>query len=267
MKPEGTSVTVLSTTRARAKMHEFRVAPADFNQLPRDPAMLFALAIGILGDISASVADTIGALAPEGMPTPPGWRDGDNPSDAMRFASVFFDAYLNAQLDEEITVEFSLLCAASYYIGGNVGSAAVIARHMAAPNPNLAGGLGLLVYQILRNEFTPVEAQHQHQATTTELLNVLGNFFLVGAEEGDVADVSQRIRQYFHRAGSPRELLYADLAGAICALKVRNASRTILPSASGLAVNVGRPACVFRDHPATHSESIRPLIPGHPATL
>ena len=74
-----------------------------------------------------------------------------NPRDALRFASVFFDAYLNADLDAELTTEFSLLCAAAYYIAGNVGSAAVIVRHMAAPDLDFAGGLGFLVYAILSN--------------------------------------------------------------------------------------------------------------------
>ena len=42
-------------------MHEFRVAPEDFIALSRDPAILFALAIGILGDVAAEVADEVGA--------------------------------------------------------------------------------------------------------------------------------------------------------------------------------------------------------------
>ena len=63
MRPEATALTILSTTRARAKMHEFRVAPADFNALPRDPSMLFPLAIGILGDVAAAVADTLVGVA------------------------------------------------------------------------------------------------------------------------------------------------------------------------------------------------------------
>jgi hypothetical protein len=37
-------------------MHEFRVAPEDFITLRRDPTMLFALAVGILGDVAAAIA-------------------------------------------------------------------------------------------------------------------------------------------------------------------------------------------------------------------
>ncbi|TIS00721.1 MAG: hypothetical protein E5X13_17260, partial [Mesorhizobium sp.] len=132
MKPEATALTILSTARARAKMHEFRVAPADFNALPRDPSMLFSLAIGILGDVAAAVADTLegAGVAPAALPQPLGWGElEEDPQDVLRFASIFFDAYLNAQLDADLDTEFSLLCAAAYYIAGSVGSATVIIRH------------------------------------------------------------------------------------------------------------------------------------------
>lgn len=246
MKPEASALNVLSTTRARAKMREFRVAPEDFNALPRDPAILFTLAIGILGDIAATVADQIGGdagAAPGALPTPLGWGEMDaDPQDALRFASVFFDAYLNADLDAELTTEFSLLCAAAYYIAGNVGSAAVIVRHMAAPDLEIAGGLGFLVYAILSNDFVAIEAAHAHQAVTSEVLEALARFFRFEGEAGAVSDTCNRMRDYFHTSGSPRELLYGDLVGAVCALKLRNAARTILPVASGLFPELWRPA-------------------------
>jgi hypothetical protein len=245
MRPEATALTILSTTRARAKMHEFRVAPADFNALPRDPSMLFPLAIGILGDVAAAVADTLEgvAVAPATLPRPLGWGELDeDPQGVLRFASIFFDAYLNAQLDADLDTEFSLLCAAAYYIAGNVGSATVIIRHMAAPDLGLAGGLGHLVYSILKNSFFPIDGPHAHQAVTNQLLQALGGYFSFEAETGDIAEVCRAFRGYFHRSGSPRELFYSDVVGALCALKLRNAARTILPTASGMAPDIWRPA-------------------------
>lgn len=244
MRPEATALTILSTARARAKMHEFRVAPADFNALPRDPSMLFSLAIGILGDVAAAVADTLEAeaAAPAALPQPLGWGEFDeDPQDVLRFASIFFDAYLNAQLDSNLDIEFSLLCAAAYYLAGNVGSATVVIRQMAEPDLDLAGGLGHLVYCILKNSFVPVEAPHAHQTVTRDLLQALSDYFRFEAEADGVTEVCRALREYFHRSGSPRELLYADIAGALCALKLRNAARTILPVASGLDPEVWRP--------------------------
>lgn len=227
-------------------MREFRVAPEDFNELPRDPAILFALAIGILGDVAAAVADQVGedlGAKYEGFPLPPSWDETDTtPQDALRFASIFFDAYLSADLDSDLTPELSLLCAAAYYIGGNVGSAAVIVRHMEAPDQQVAGGLGYLLYSILKNQFASTGVAHAHQLITAEIAEALNRFFRFEADAGAVATTCNRARSYFHRSGSSRELLYADLIGAVCALKLRNASRSILPNASGLDPQLWRDA-------------------------
>jgi hypothetical protein len=123
MRPEANALNILSTTRATAKMHEFRVAPEDFIDLRRDPSILFALAIGILGDVAAEIADQIRDAADihgiDPLPVPSGWGDRDpSPTEGLRFASVFFDAFLNSRLDLTITAEFSLLCASAYYLAG-----------------------------------------------------------------------------------------------------------------------------------------------------
>lgn len=246
MKPEGSARNILSTTRARAKMREFRVAEGDFNQLPRDPAILFGMAIAILGDVAATVADQIGGEllgAQQALPMPPGWEgDHADPQGSLHFASIFFDAYINAELDVELTPELSLLCAATYYIGGSVGSAAVVVRYMDLPHLEIAGGLGFLLYAILDNKFAVIDAQHDHQERTTALLGALSAFFRLEGDAGQVAAAIGELRNYFHANGSPRELLYADVIGAVCALKLRNAARTILPSASGLDAELWQPA-------------------------
>lgn len=238
MRPDASARNVLSTTRARAKMREFRVAEADFNQLPRDPTILFGLAIAILGDVASIVADRItdqltGDL--QALPVPPAWTGEEaDPQTSLRFASIFFDAYINAELDSELTPELSLLCAAAYYIEGNIGSSAVIVRHMGSPDVKIAGGLGFLLYTILQNKFAAIQLPHDHQSRSGVLLNVLSAFFSGEGNAGQVATASGQFRNYFRVSGSPRELLYADIIGAVCALKLKNAARTILPFASGL---------------------------------
>ena len=73
-------------------------------------------------------------------------------SKSLRFASLFFDAYLSAELNLDVATDFTLLCAASYYLSGNVGSASVVAREAPTPDPDFAGGLGRCLFAILRNE-------------------------------------------------------------------------------------------------------------------
>lgn len=243
MRPEATARTILSTTRARAKMREFRVAPEDYNALPRNPGMLFSLAVGILGDVAAAVAEEIAEAPGGGLPVPEGWEElGAEPGGSIRFASTFFDAFLNADLDAELTTELSLLCASAYYLSGNLGSATVITRHMAEPDVDHAGGLSFLAYRILRNDFKPIDEPHTHSKTTNAVLETLAAFFRFDAGEDDLKEVVDDMRAYFHVSGSPRELLYADIIGALCALKLQNAARNLLPDASDLDEELWRPA-------------------------
>jgi hypothetical protein len=96
---------------------------------------------------------------------PRGWCERDPaPIDGLRFASIFFDAFLNARLDDTITVEFSLLCASAYYLAGSVGSATVIIRRMDPPTLDLAGGFGRHVHAILANDLRPIDGEHAHAA-------------------------------------------------------------------------------------------------------
>jgi hypothetical protein len=231
-----------------------RVSPEDFITLRRDPAMLFVLAVGILGDVAATIAGEksdgvdLGAIA--SIPVPPGWGERDPPpTDGLRFASIFFDAFLNAQLDDTITAEFSLLCASSYYLAGNVGSATVIIRRMDPPELDLAGGLGRLVYAILANDFRPIDGKHAHVAVTAAVLHALGDYMRFNNDMDAVLDACDKARTAFYENGSPRELLYGDLVAAICARKLRNASRTLLPAASDLDADAWRPALAKPNFP------------------
>jgi hypothetical protein len=219
-------------------MHEFRVAPEHFIELYRDPAMLFDLAVGILGDVAAVIADQFrGTEALEGIDwniSPASWEAEElSVSDGLRFASTFFDAYLNAKLDGTISIEFSLLCAAAYYLNGSVGNAAVIVKNIEAPPLELADGLSRLLYQTLRNDFSPVDAGGEGVNT---VLGSMTGFVTFASGVKAVSAACDALRDAAYQNGSPRELLYADLTTAVCATKLRNASRTILPGASGMNV-------------------------------
>lgn len=247
MRPDKNAQNILSTTRARAKMHEFRVPAEDFVALPRDPSLLFPLAVGLLGDVSAKVADqALHVATPQNLDPlapPDTWQQTDPTSiEGLHFASTFFDAFLQARLDDEITPEFSLLCASAYYLSGASGSASVVARHMGPPPLNLAGGLARLVYSILRNEFLPIDGAHAHAERTRGILEALNRYVSFQGTAEAVTEACGRLHALLYGAGSPRELLYSDLAAAICGLKLRNAARTLLPLRSGLDEGLWRAA-------------------------
>jgi hypothetical protein len=250
MRPDINAINILSTTRATAKMHEFRVAAEDFIALPRDPALLFALAVGLLGDVAATVADGPGDLGPDALPIPLGWGEaGPAPVEGLHFASLFFDAFLNSRLDNTVSAELSLLCAAAYYLAGNVGSAAVVVRHMDPPELDLAGGLGRLVHAILANKFVRIEGAHAHAGHTTAILSALGGYMRFENEASALRDACAALRAAAYANGSPRELIYADLTAAVCTHKLSHASRTVLPAASSLMPELWRPALAKQHFP------------------
>jgi len=124
---------ILAAVQARAKMHEFRAAEEDYVPFRRTPETLFPLAVGILHDAAGAIADrfTVGG---EGPVVPSAWEEDDGSIGPMvRFSASFFDAFLESQLNAELTTEFSVLCAASYYLADSVGSAVVVARRSEAP--------------------------------------------------------------------------------------------------------------------------------------
>jgi hypothetical protein len=143
MKPEEASNTLLGITRARAKMHEYGVAPEDFNQIPRSPTVLFSLTIGMLGDVavnkitrnaqSESVAETRNHLL---------------------FCARFFDSYFESRLDSQLDPYMLLLASATYYLAELPGSAMVIAGRIPVPCPDLEGrGLEELLSWLLKGDF------------------------------------------------------------------------------------------------------------------
>ncbi len=226
-------------------MREFRVAAEDIIA-GRDPAALFPLAVGILGDVAAAIArhppDADVGAAPADGTRPPSWNHDLPVGEALRFVSNFFDAFLNAKLDAELTDEFSLLCACAFYLGGNVGSSVVIVRQMAVPEAGLAGGLGLLIHRILRGDRSTIDAPHTMEDATGPVLRSLDRFFGLEADAAEVVERCAGLRAAAYASRDPRLLLYSDLAVALCHRKIANASRTLLPSASDLGLDAWRPA-------------------------
>lgn len=53
MRPEQKSMTLLGVARSKAKMFEYGIPEKDHIKITQDPAKLFALSIGILGDTAA----------------------------------------------------------------------------------------------------------------------------------------------------------------------------------------------------------------------
>lgn len=235
MRPERESRLILAAVQARAKMHEFRAAEDDYVPFRRAPETLFPLAVGILHDAAGAIADRFIDQA-EGPVVPSAWEEDDGSIGQMvRFSASFFDAFLESQLNADLTTEFSLLCSASYYLADSVGSAMVVARRSEAPPLELGHGLARVAWHILRGDAGPIDGASQHTELGNRLLNALTRYFSLGADaEEEIRTMCAELRASVYDNGSAREVVYADTVTALCARKLENAARTILPPSSGL---------------------------------
>ena len=86
MRPEARSQRLLSITRSKAKMYEYGVPEEYHIDIPRDPARLFTLAIGLLGDLAFEICS----------------QDVESSEENIPFSSHFFDAYLESRLNQEL---------------------------------------------------------------------------------------------------------------------------------------------------------------------
>jgi len=89
-KESAAAAALISTDHYDAKMYEYGVPPEDHIKIVRNPAQLFTLAIGLLGDISAApsaIDDTQGRCSAwRGLNSGRGWRrwhQSDTPRNAL----------------------------------------------------------------------------------------------------------------------------------------------------------------------------------------
>ena len=105
MRPEKKSQLLLGVTRSKAKMLEYSVPEEHHIKIAQDPAKLFTLSIGLLGDLAAAInRDEL---------------DPDSLSELrtnLLFSARFFDSYLQSKLNESLDPYLVLLGSASYYL-------------------------------------------------------------------------------------------------------------------------------------------------------
>ena len=229
MRPERSAQRLLSITRSKAKMYEYAVPEEEHIALPQQPEILFSLAVGLHGDGAAAIASNSVESGRE-IPAP----------ETLTFSGIYFDAYLQSRLSDVGELEFPIFAAASYYLADNPGSAKVLVSRAEAPSDQLASGLAMLTYRLLRADYSDIRAA-AYADFANRLIAQLSTY-LNG--EGGATEVLSRaalIRNEAYDRGDGRELLYADIVAAIVRKRIANAAATILPEASDVGIDVWRP--------------------------
>ena len=112
--------------------------------LSTNPAKLFTIAIGLLGDLAAGINRE--ELEPAALAE---LRKN------LLFSARFFDAYLQSKLNETLDPYLVLLGSASYYLCDLPGSASVMAKRINGDCPDLDGdGLEDLLLWLLQADLS-----------------------------------------------------------------------------------------------------------------
>lgn len=247
MKPEDESKTILGITASKAAMYEYGVPEKDHIKIPenRDPADLFPLSIGMLGDLAASInegesftEETIESMQKE-----------------LIFAANFFDKYIASRLNEDLNPELLLLGSASYYLANFAGSSMVLANTISKDNllHIKAGGLEVILHAILNinvkqreDELTDTyvdeqpDIKNKYNEYIDTIPDSLQTFFTTGnGEEQLLSQINSLIGTAIH--GTPKELLFADVIGAMIRKRIENSTWKSLPNYSGLPLELWKP--------------------------
>jgi POLQ-like helicase len=239
MKPEQSSNVLLAITRSKAKMFEYGLPESEHIHVPRDPARLLRLAVGMLGDGAAAVSRN-GADAARVAEL----------SSSLQFAARYFDAYAASKMAQAGDAHLLLLGSATYYLCDLAGSASVLVSRVPQAIDLEAGGLEQLLWWLLRGDFSfAIEevASPRYSERIRRVSRGLKSFYaLDGQDEREPSAAAVSLRAAAYRDGTPRELLFADACCAIVSRRVEHSARRSLPQYSGLPLETWRPALVKR---------------------
>ncbi|MEW6266168.1 MAG: DEAD/DEAH box helicase [Thermodesulfobacteriota bacterium] len=227
MRPEQKSQLLLGVTRSKAKMLEYGVPEEHHIKITQDPAKLFTISIGMLGDLAAAI--NLRGLEPE---THTELRMN------LLFSARFFDSYLQSKLNETLYPYLVLLGSASYYLCDLPGSATVLVKRIGSDYPDLDGyGLEDLLLWLLQADFKTYfdGLEGPFGEYIDEISRWVLQFFEDGTGEENLVDLATKLRGAVYEFGTPRQLLFGDVIAAVLRKKLQNSAWKALPLYSGLS--------------------------------
>ena len=209
MKPDVQSRRVLSITQSKAKMYEYSVPLDQHIALTTDPSRLFPLTIGMLGDIAAKI--NVGEATT---------GDIQELRDSLPFSARFFDAFVETRLNQENDPYIQLLGSAAYYLCNLSGSSNILADRIQNKEIDFEtqGLEKLLMWLLLIKDFPtafPEVPDGIYKGTIDTIRTLLLEFSETGSQTATTLDAARQLRNMAYELGTPRELLLADLIGAI----------------------------------------------------
>jgi superfamily II DNA/RNA helicase len=208
-------------------MLEYSVPEEHHIKIAQDPAKLFTLSIGLLGDLAAAINRD--ELPPDAL---------TELRNTLLFSARFFDAYLQSKLNETLDPYLVLLGSASYYLCDLPGSASVLAKRIDGDCPDLDGdGLEDLLLWLLQADLSTYfeGSEGPFGGYIDSISTWVLQFFKDGTGEDNLLDLAKTLRFAAYESGTPRQLLLGDVITALLRKKLQNSSWKALPLYSGLS--------------------------------
>lgn len=220
---------LLKQTRAKAKMYEYNV-PNELHIAVEDNLdELLLIAIAAIGNISAQVLHENNPYRI--IPT--------DKKEELKFASHYFDAFLQSKLPPNYPEYYLILGAVAYYLCDFNGSSKVMADMIDATTINLnCNGIEKFLTLLLQDKLdsNKLSSTNCESPYIDYLLQVMKAYeACFRHHKTPKLDFILNFRTLIYSQGSPRELLLTDSLLAILLIKIERSATNLLPAYSGLA--------------------------------
>ena len=225
MRPSEQARRAAAITLSKGKMYEYRIPVEDHIDLPEglDLEDQFPLAIGTIGDYAAEKVDNaVGSLIKTEM----------TDSSDVQFAAKALHAFVEARTNGSIEHVIRLLSSAGHYLAGRPGDSVVVAKGISQFS-QAADPLAAALHWALGKPWSELVPGIDSHPLAKALLVSLAQHFRDGISE-TLASQVRAIRSWAYAVGTPHELLFSDLLGAVSLYRMERSAWNLLPTYSGL---------------------------------
>lgn len=233
LKPENNSNELLGMTRAEAKMYEYDVPEDNRIRINKEKIKdLFILTIALLGDYSAKF-----------------YNNDINENDSLKelkdnlvFSAQFFDAYLNAKLQDENRDYYIIMGSAAYYLCDYMGSAKVLSNKLKLNKLNLdVNKLDLLLLSFLKNDFSTEIQESVYIEFINNIVSSWNLFCSNGEYSENIFQNLNNLKKEIYKSGTDRELLFVDILCAVVKKKYLHTTWHTMPLFTGIDKEIWKP--------------------------
>lgn len=216
----------LKKIRSKAKMFEFDIRKENHIKIDKEVNELIILAISVVGDTSVEIInnDKSSLLIVS-----------SDSKYAISFASIFFDAYFQSLLLEDMSDYLVLLSSVAYYYNDMIGSSKLMIDLLKRKNLNLSkSGLEYLIISILSDcyDIDIRRFDDNYHSFVQSLLMIRQKQW--DSEESIDFSSLYKFREKVYIYAEPIDIFFTDICIAVFKKKMLNSGISLLPYFSGI---------------------------------